>query len=228
MSIVIFVLLSLLVAPVPQEIEEKLATYQLVLLKKGPKPEPAEGAAAKMQAAHLANLANLHRKRVNVAYGPLQSEDIAGIAILNVPSADAAKKAFEADPFVQAGVMTPEVHPIKAAKDWFHPAATTQLDQPDMKDLEPLVFGLYEKGPNAADEEATERLHEQYMAGLRGLGKVLAEGPIEGDPTLREYIVFRVADPGEAQTLVASDPAVKSGARQLRTHGWMTFKGIFK
>jgi len=220
-------LLSLLLLPA-QEVEEKLATYQLVLLKKGPKPEPAENAAATMQAAHLANLANLHRKGVNVAYGPLQSEDIAGIAILNVSSADAAKKAFEADPFVQAGVMTPEVHPIKASKDWFHPAATKQLDQPDMKDLEPLVFGLYEKGPNAADEEATERLHEQYMAGLRGLGKVLAEGPIEGDPKLREYIVFRVADPGEAQTLVASDPAVKSGARTLRTHGWMTFKGIFR
>lgn len=221
------VLLLSLLMPSAQEIEEKLTTYQLVLLKKGPKPEPASDAAT-MQAAHLANLANLHRKGVNLAYGPLKAEDIAGIAILNLPSAEAAKKAFEADPFVQAGVMTPEVHPIKAAKDWFHPAATKQLDQPDMKDLEPLVFGLYEKGPNAAAEEATERLHEQYMAGLRGLGKVLAEGPIEGDPKLREYIVFRVADPGEAQTLVASDPAVKSGARTLRTHGWMTFKGIFR
>ena len=220
-------LLSLLVSPA-QEVEEKLTTYQLVLLKKGPKPEPGEAAGKHMQDAHLANLANLHRKGVALAYGPLQAEDIAGIAILDVPSADAAKRAFDPDPYIKAGVMTPEVHPIKAAKDWFHRAATPQLDHPDMKDLERLVFGLYEKGPRAGDERATERLHEQYMAGLRGLGKVLAEGPIEGDPTLREYIVIRAADPGEAMALVTSDPAVKSGERTLRTHGWMTFKGIFK
>ena len=77
-------------------------------------------------------------------------------------------------------------------------------------------------------EHLLATMHEQYMAGLRGLGKVLAEGPIDGDPKLREYIVIRAADPGEAMTLVASDPAVKSRERTLRTHGWTTFKGIFK
>ncbi|NUR56832.1 MAG: hypothetical protein HOQ29_20515 [Acidobacteria bacterium] len=220
-------LLSLLVSPA-QEVEEKLTTYQLVLLKKGPKAEPGEAAGKNMQDAHLANLATLYRKRVALAYGPLQADDIAGIAILDVPSTEAAKRAFDPDPYIKAGVMTAEVHPIKAARDWFHRAETQQLDHPDRKDVEPLVFGLYEKGPTAADETTTERLHEQYMAGLRGLGKVLAEGPIEGDPTLREYIVIRAADPGEAMTLVASDPAVKSRERTLRTHGWTTFKGIFK
>ena len=219
---------SLLASPAPQEIEEKLSTLQLVLLRKGPKPDPTGSQASQMQAAHLANLANLHRKRVNLAYGPLESDDIAGIAILDVPSADAAKKAFAADPFVQAGVMTVEVHPVKASKEWFHAAATTELDRPAAKDLEPLVFGLFMKGPSEGNREATERLHEQYMEGLRGLRKVVAEGPIAGDPNLREYVIYRPADPDEAQTLGASDPAVKSGELTLRTHRWMTFKGIFR
>src|SRR5882762_170643 len=97
------VLLAVLTGPLaaPQQTAQpEMTTYQMVLLKKGSSAPPSAPEAQKqMQDEHLANLAELNRKRVNLLYGPvLSGGDLVGIAVLAVPNADEAKKAFADDP----------------------------------------------------------------------------------------------------------------------------------
>src|SRR5262245_19645795 len=109
---------ALLVSPA-QEAPVQMTTYQMVLLKMGPTP-PAPDAAQTMAAGHLAGMADLNRKRVNVLYGPVNGDAVLkGIAILDVKTAEEAKQAFADDPFVKAGAMIVEVRPWMGPKNWF-------------------------------------------------------------------------------------------------------------
>jgi uncharacterized protein YciI len=227
-------LLTLLPAIALQEAPPlEMMTYQMVLLLKGPSAEPNERDASKMQAEHLANLAALNRKRINLAYGPvLDGGDLRGIAILDVPSPQEAMRAFESDPFVKSGAMVAEVHPWMAPKNWFNPPATTQLEMPTAENLEPLVLGFLVRGPNppqnrtGADE--IQKGHLAYMETLHKMGKLVAAGPFLDNTKARGVVIYRVANVEEARSLAAADPAVKAGRLVLEAHPWMTFKGILK
>ena len=61
-----------------------------------------EAAAAALQDAHLAHLADLHAAGYLVAAGPLGDERFRGLSILNVDP-ERARELKEADPAVQAG-----------------------------------------------------------------------------------------------------------------------------
>lgn len=228
-------LLSLVLpALAPQEAPPlEMMTYQMVFLRKGPAAEPSGADAQKMQDAHLANLADLNRKRINLAYGPLlDGGDLRGVAILDVPSADEARRAFENDPFVKSGAMTADVRPWMGPKNWFNPPATRQLDHPSPEDLEPLVLGLLVRAPNRvenpANAEDIQKGHLAYMDSLHKQGKLVAAGPFLDEGSARGLVVYRVATVDEARALAANDPAVKAGRLVLEAHPWMTFKGILK
>ena len=227
-------LLTLLPALAPQEAPPlEMMTYQMVLLRKGPSAEPDGADAQKMQDAHLANLAALNRKRINLVYGPvLDNGDLRGIAILDVPSAEDAKRAFESDPFVKSGAMVAQVRPWMGPKNWFSPPATQQLDHPNPEDLEPLVLGFLVRAPNRAPDDAhaeeIQKGHLAYMEDLHKQGKLVAAGPFLDDTASRGLVIYRVADVDEAKALAAGDPAVKAGRLVLEAHPWTTFKGIFK
>jgi len=226
-------LLTLLPALAPQEARLEMMTYQMVFLLKGPAAEPTGTQAQKMQEAHLANLAALNRKRINLAYGPvLDGGDLRGIAILDVPSAEEAMRAFESDPFVKAGAMVAEVHPWMAPKNWFNPPATTELEMPSAENLEPLVLGFLVRGPNTTNNSTgaddIQKGHLAYMETLHKLGKLVAAGPLLDNTRARGVVIYRVANVDEAKTLAAGDPAVKAGRLTLEAHPWMTFKGILK
>src|SRR5689334_11332907 len=95
---------SLRPSPAPaQDAPLQMMTYQLVLLKKGPTPPPANPTEQKkMQDEHLAGLAELNRKQVNMVYGPIFADaDIRGIAVLAVANAEEAKARLANDPFVK-------------------------------------------------------------------------------------------------------------------------------
>ena len=70
-------LASLLLPHAPaQAAPVEMTTYQMVLLKKGTAPPPAAPEAQKrMQDEHLARLADLNRKRINLFYGPVVAPD---------------------------------------------------------------------------------------------------------------------------------------------------------
>jgi len=226
-------LFTILPALAPQEAPPAMMTYQMVLLRKGPGAEPAGADAQTMQNAHLANLAALNRKRINVAYGPVvDGGDLRGIAILDVPSAEEATRAFESDPFVKSRAMVVEVHPWMAPKNWFNPPATTQLDQPNPQDLEQLVLGFLVRGPNPSRSggggDDIQKGHLAYMDSLHKQGKLVAAGPFADNTASRGVVIYRVASVDEAKALAAEDPAVKAGRLVLEAHSWMTFKGILK
>jgi len=209
-----------------------MMTYQMVLLKKGPTAPPsAPDVQKKMQDEHLAGLAELNRKRINLIYGPmLDGGDLQGVAILDVPDADAAKNAFANDPFVKAGVMVPEVHPWMGPKGWFSTPPSYDVSNPS--NLEPFIFGFLVRGTNASPDPSTaaeiQKGHLAYMSSLHEQGKLPAAGPFADQGRLRGIVIYRVKDVAEAMTLAAEDPAVKAGRLLLEAHQWMTFKGILK
>lgn len=215
-----------------QDAPLNMMTYQMVFLKKGPTPPPSAPAEQqRMQAEHLGNLADLNRKRINVIYGPVLVEsDLRGIAVLDVPTADAARQYFANDPFVKAGVMTVEVRPLMAPKGWFSPPIGYEVTNP--ANLEPLILGFLVRGPNTAQDKAAadeiQKGHLAYMDSLHKQGKLVMAGPFLDDAPARGIVVYRVKDVAEAKALAADDPAVKAGRLVLEAYPWMTFKGILK
>jgi len=211
----------------------EMTTYQMVLLKRGPsQPPSAPEAQMKMQQAHLANLADLNKKRINLLYGPITTAegDIAGIAILDVKTADEAKKAFVDDPFVKAGVMVPEVHAWYGPKNWFGVPPSYDVMQPST--LEPLIFGFLMRGPNTSQDQKTvdelQKGHLAYMDALHAQGKLPVAGPFAADMPARGIVIYRVPNVAAAKALAAEDPMVKAGRLVLEAYPWMTLKGILK
>jgi uncharacterized protein YciI len=202
-----------------------MMTYQMVLLKTGPTPVPP-GQRQGMQNAHLAHLAKLNADRLNVLYGPfLDGAELRGLAILDVPDADAARKALADDPFVKGGHMVVEVKPWYGPKGWFHPPQSPATP-------EELVFGFLMRGPNttqpAAEAQEIQKGHLAYMDELHKQGKLVAAGPFGDSGTMRGIVIYRVKTVEEARQLAAGDPAVKAGRLTIDARPWVTFKGILK
>jgi len=65
-------------------------------------PELDEEAAAALQDAHMAHIADLHESGHLLAAGPLSDEKLRGLSILRV-DVDEARRLRESDPAVQAG-----------------------------------------------------------------------------------------------------------------------------
>ena len=65
-------------------------------------PQLDEEAAAALQDAHMAHLADLHESGHLLAAGPLSDEKFRGLSILRV-DVDQAQRLRESDPAVQAG-----------------------------------------------------------------------------------------------------------------------------
>jgi uncharacterized protein YciI len=216
-------------AAMPQETQPQTTTYQMVLLKKGPSEPPSPETQKQMQDQHLAGLAELNRKRINLIYGPILAEgDLKGIAVLAVPTADEAKQAFANDPFVRAGIMVPEVRAWIGPRDFFQVPASYDVTKP--ANLEPLIFGLLMSGPNAtqATADQIQHGHAVYLESLRRQGKVAVAGPFADDGAARAVVIYRVKDVAEAKALAAEDPAVIAGRFVLQPYPWMTFRGILK
>jgi uncharacterized protein YciI len=218
-------------AGMAQDAPMQMMTYQLVLLKKGPTPPPSAASEQKaMQDQHLARLAEQNRKGINVVYGPILADvDIRGIGMLAVARADEAKAQFADDPYVKAGVMTPEVIGWMGPKGWFHPPASHDVTPAN---LEPLVFAFLVRGANTSQDKPTadalQKGHLEYMDALHKQGTLVMAGPLVNGGARRGVVVYRVKDVAAAQALAAEDPAVKAGRLTLEAYPWTTFKGILK
>lgn len=86
-------------------------------------PELDEEAAAALQDAHLAHLADLHDAGHLLAAGPLSDERFRGLSILNVEP-DRARELKEQDPAVRIGRFSVKVIPwmVPAGAMSFSPA----------------------------------------------------------------------------------------------------------
>ena len=92
---------------------DHLTVTLLVLKPDAPKLD--EEAAAALQDAHMAHVADLHESGHLLAAGPLSDEKFRGLSILRVDVHE-ARRLREGDPAVQAGRYSVEVMP------WMVPA----------------------------------------------------------------------------------------------------------
>jgi uncharacterized protein len=86
-------------------------SYTIVLLTLRPDaPELDDEAAAALQDAHMAHIADLHEAGYLLAAGPLSDEKFRGLSILNADP-ERARELKEQDPAVQIGRLAVEVIP---------------------------------------------------------------------------------------------------------------------
>jgi uncharacterized protein YciI len=202
--------------------------YQMVFLRKGPNTNTPSADILKMQQAHLDGLKKLNHEGVNVLFGPfLDNTELRGLAVLDVPDADAARKALAEDPLVKSGRLLVDVKP------WY--SETNVFGLPETPNVpEHLIFGFLMRGTNreqlpAAEAQKIQAGHLAYMGEMHKLGKLVAAGPFGGgDPEWRGVVVYRVSSVEEAEKIAAGDPAVKIGRLKVDARPWMTFKGMLK
>ncbi|HSL22045.1 MAG TPA: YciI family protein [Vicinamibacterales bacterium] len=230
MTSVLFLALILQSAPA-DEPRLQMMTYQMVFLWRGVATAEQGADADKAQQAHLAHLTKLNRERVNLLFGPFLDEgDLRGLAVLDVPDADTARKLFTDDPHVKSGALKVEVKPWMGPKGWFHPPAETDVTRPGA--LEQLVFGFLKRGPNRSqsktEAEELQKRHLAYMDALGKQGTLVMAGPFLEDSEWRGVVVYRVPTLEDAKALAAGDPMVKAGRLIIEAHPWMTLRGILK
>jgi len=97
--------------------------YTIVLLTlRRDAPELDDEAAAALQDAHLAHLAELHEEGYLLAAGPLSDETFRGLSILNVDP-EQARELKEQDPAVKIGRLAVKVIP------WIVPAGAISFSR---------------------------------------------------------------------------------------------------
>lgn len=209
-------------APVaPVHAQDKLVTYQLIMLRQGPNAATAEGKASFK--GHISHLYKLAADGVLVAAGPFtDGGEIQGILMVKADTPEKALAIEAEDPGVKAGVFVMEALPFLSPPNWFGKWA-------EFGAFETVYFGFLERGPNRGQDEATaKRLqaeHLAYMDGQSKEGKLIVAGPFMVDGDRRGIVVYRVATAEEAKQRAEADPMVKIGRLAVELHPWQVPQG---
>lgn len=95
----------------------------------------------------------------------------------------------------------------------------------DQNGMKKYVFCLLKTGTNTtASKEETKKLFEGHMANINKLaeeGKLVVAGPfMKNNRNYRGIYIFNVETVEEAQTLVATDPAIKANLLKAELTPW--------
>jgi uncharacterized protein YciI len=204
--------------------QQKMTTYQLVLLKKGPAAESASTQAGQATVKeHVGHLYKLGATGAFAAAGPFtDGGEIQGIILVKAETPEKALDLQGADPAVKAGIFTMEALPFLSPEGWFGKWA-------EFGSFEQVYFGFLNRGPNRGQDEATakqlQEAHLRYMDGQSKEGKLVVAGPFMVDGDRRGIVVYRVASMEEAKQRAEADPMVKVGRLAVDLHPWMVPKG---
>ena len=92
--------------------EYGMKQYVIAFLKKGPNRTRDKEEAAKLQAAHLANVSRMANEGTLVLAGPfLDNGELRGIYIFDVRTLEEAEALTATDPAIKAGSLVMELHP---------------------------------------------------------------------------------------------------------------------
>ena len=95
---------------------DKMQTYYMAFLKRGPDRIHDSLTAAKIQEGHMAHIMQMARDKKLVLAGPfLDNGDLRGIFVLNVASMDEALELTNEDPAIKSGTLIMEIRP------WYGP-----------------------------------------------------------------------------------------------------------
>jgi uncharacterized protein YciI len=212
-------------AQAQSEPQFKLVQFYLGLLKKGPQwTEAGLASTTQLHQQHVAYIMSLLESGRAMIAGPLTDHlDIRGVYIFRTASAEEAKSWAVADPAVAAGQLVVELRPWWAQDVLKKYAMTTSM--------ETAYLGILSRGEKWTAEKtpATEELQKAHLANIQRLAalkKLVVAGPFGDDTNLRGIFVFRVDSLAEAQTLAATDPAVKASRMVIDLHPWQVPAGI--
>jgi len=224
--LILLALFSLCVPLIAQEheAEHKLVQFQMVLLKRGPKPMPRGWLSSPLLREHMAYLQSLLTSGKAIIAGPIQDDpELAGVLILNSKSTDEARTWVTTDPAVNAGYFTAEAHP------WWSEDVFKKNGKPGETMTAYLAFlvrGAKWTPDKTPETEAIQKAHLANIGRLAEMKKLVVAGPFGDDGTLRGIFVFRVNSIDEARSLAATDPAVQAGRLALQIHPWIVPEGI--
>src|SRR5580700_4058406 len=93
------------------------------------------------------------------------------------------------------------------------------------------IVGFLRKGPSwsPGETEESRKIQEGHLANINrmaGAGKLAVAGPFTDGGDMRGIFIFKNTTMEEAKTLVAADPAVKSGRLVLELHPWFSAAGL--
>lgn len=210
---------------------EVATSYQIVFLR----PDPARKAVAKeegerIQSAHMANIYGLAERGLLVAAGPFDDKvhTVSGVFFFKMDSKDSALREAAKDPTVLEHRNTVDV------LSWTGPAGVGEeyrrLHKEDPKTPEGMgvhPFVMVRKIEGRASDDVVWRQHGEYLTGLRAAGKLMAAGPVAGDASVVEVLIFERIPDAEAGQLMAGDPAVKAGLATAETHRWWSAAHVF-
>lgn len=203
----------------PQASPPPLASFQLVILTKG--PNAATAGTEKGQRVikqHIEHLYSLHQQGPLKAAGPFtDGGEIQGILLLAAATPEEAIRLESADPAVQAGIFSMAALPFLSAPDRFGAWA-------EFGKFERVYFGFLVSGPNRGqDAETAKRLqgeHLAYMGDQAKEGKLVVAGPFAVESPRRGIVVYRAANEIEAKQRAEADPMVKAGRLAVELHPW--------
>jgi len=94
----------------------------------------------------------------------------------------------------------------------------------DKYGMKKYIFAYLKKGPNRnQDSSESAKIQQGHMANINRLadeGKLVLAGPFFDDTEIRGIFIFDVETIEEAQALINTDPAVKSGRLTMELHPW--------
>lgn len=166
--------------------------------------------AAKMQAAHIANLVRLWNEKKSPMAGPFgERGPMRGVVVLGVKDRADVEPEFREDPFVKAGYLKVEAH------RWMVPPGSFGAPE-EPSSMSKYQFVLLKKGPNwsaatTAPTSAEHQAHVAYIRKLRDQGEVVLAGPLVDAGDLQGLAVFPGEDAEKTQALIARDPQVEAG-----------------
>ncbi|MGA2820452.1 MAG: YciI family protein [Anaerolineales bacterium] len=88
---------------------------------------------------------------------------------------------------------------------------------------------LYKTGPHRdlppAEADRLQMEHLRHLFWLRAEGKLLLNGPVTDEGSLRGIGIFAATDEDEVRQLLEEDPAVKAGRLIYEIHPWFGIPG---
>jgi uncharacterized protein YciI len=200
-----------------------MANYYIGFLNRGPAwtPEKTE-ATQKIQDGHMANINRMAELGALVAAGPTDGDQpLRGIFIFTVKTIEEARTLAAADPAIQAGRLTLDLHP------WVGPAgigeryAAEAKANPAMKAvMRTYQLGILKKVAGAQPPSADAQLaHLKHIAAMQAAGKLAAVGQVTDGGPITGVFVFNT-DAAEARRLASEDPHVKAGRRTMELFAW--------
>lgn len=215
-------------APPPPATE----SYALALLWRGAAWTPERTPRTdSIQAGHMANIRAMFEAGPLVAAGPCGGDPaLRGLFVWKVDSLADLGPMLAADPAVASGRLRPEVH------RWFADAgigagyrARITADPNARDSMVWFTVVLLERGPSYTSNWTPKvkkvlEGHAEHVARLRRDGALVLAGSFAGlgDP---RGLLFFAADSARTATLLAADPAIRSGRFTAKYWRWWTAYG---